>query len=183
MHPAQGWICTGGWETGTHPVTATTASLHATGKFPALGFPQVLGAHQGLNPSPRGSLVPVTESSSRPCVPSSSSPVKAPCPRHSPMGTPLASPRNAPGGRGAAPQPCKQRGQGEREAHPCRQTMARPDFPPAPLKRHGGGLQRSPLQEGEKRRREKPLACPPRGRPTAGKRHRGLRDLKGFARP
>lgn len=55
-----------------------------------------------------------------------------------------------------------------------------PPHPKFPLKRHDRELQRSLLQEGEKCRREKPLACLPRGRlrpPRLPRRFEGLEGI------
>lgn len=86
-------------------------------------------------------------------------------------------------------------GMGEQETCPCRQTVAHPSFfpvqrssPKSMMRIYKGPSQRMD-QEGERRKKHKrralgmpPVAASsPRLLPTAGKRHRGLRDLKGFA--
>lgn len=78
---------------------------------------------------------------------------------------------------------------------PCRQTVAHPSFfpvqrsSPKSMARIYKGPSRRMDQEEERRKKHKrralgvpPVAASsPRLLPTAGKRHRGLRDLKGFA--
>lgn len=109
-------------------------------------------------------------------------------PHHQPASPPLC-PATRTGPRDTAQQPLKQRGQGRRERQILQANCGWSKLPPSPkvpFKRHDGDLQRSLLQEGEKRRREKPLACLPRSRlqpprlPHGGEAPRRFEGLEGI---
>lgn len=106
---------------------------------------------------------------SLPCIPSSSQfseNPSSPCPRHLPVSISPALPSSAHGDAGhclTALEIMGTRKMGNASLQANRSSSKLPPSPKVPLKRHDGDLQRSLLQEGEKCRREKPLACFPRG--------------------